>query len=142
MNDLTTAAYKAGDTVRIVVGAHGGRIGKARTVGTTAVYVEFQAPILLTQPDGPTRSVTLPFAPREIEHTADLMPAQPGRHRRLTVPANGRDADSKAACTGSSGFADACGWSDVNSPHYCPQHYSIWYAEAPGGAKHRADVAS
>lgn len=118
--------FQGGDTVRIVGGAHGGRLGKVRGVGREAVHVEFQAPALLARPAGPTKSVTLPFAPHEIEHAADLIPAVPGRHRRVSMP--NRDGASKATCTGH--------WVNGKGPKRpCPRHDAVNY---PRVATHRA----
>ena len=72
---------------------------------------------MLAKPDGPTKSVTLPFAPHEIEHALDTIPAEPGRHRRLSLPVNGRDHASKATCAGHFGPKRPCPRHDaVNSP--------------------------
>lgn len=83
---MNQPTIQAGDTVRIVAGAHGGRIGKVRGFGNEAVHVEFQAPVMLTRPDGPTKSITLPFSRRELVVATDLIPATLGRHRRVSVP--------------------------------------------------------
>ena len=97
MNEHT---FQVGDTVRIITGAHGGRVGKVRhIVATGAIHVEFQAPVLLTQPEGPTKSVTLPFSRRELVAATDLIPAGPGKRRRLSLPVpTGEDHASKAEC--------------------------------------------
>jgi hypothetical protein len=62
----TARRVQVGDTVRIVCGAHRDRVGKVTHTGITALYVEFEAPVLITEPDGPRKTYTLPFSSREL----------------------------------------------------------------------------
>lgn len=129
---MNTTIFEVGDTVRIVAGAHGGRVGKVRGFGRESISVEFQAPVLLTQPDGPTKSLTLPFGRRELVIATDLIPAGPGKRRRLTVPVPiGEDVQSTAVCTCFENVGDAC-------PRCTPRTYTL----DANGAKHRKVVAA
>jgi hypothetical protein len=62
---------RAGDTVRILTGMAGGRLGEVRAVRRTGVGqvvdVAVELPVLLTRPDGSSQVVVLPYAPLELQ---------------------------------------------------------------------------
>lgn len=61
----------AGERVEILTGLNGGTEGvvswvRAGRYGGDVVDVRMTVPVLLMQPDGPTREVVLPYAPAEL----------------------------------------------------------------------------
>ena len=65
------AAFAPGDRVRILTGMAGGRVGTVihagRGYGGPVVNVEVEIPVLLMDPDGPSQTVQMPYAPDELE---------------------------------------------------------------------------
>ena len=68
MSKTLDLAFKVGDVVRITRGAHADRIGRVTySISTGTAHVEFAAPVLITQQDGPTEVVNLPYSFDELE---------------------------------------------------------------------------
>lgn len=68
---MTTQTFIPGTRVRILTGMAGGRAGTVlhagRGYGGPVVNVEVEIPVLLTDPDGPSQTVQMPYAPEELE---------------------------------------------------------------------------
>jgi hypothetical protein len=66
-----SAGIAAGARVRILTGMAGNRVGAVLSVrpgySGTVVNVEVEIPVLLTDPDGPSQVVQMPYAPDELE---------------------------------------------------------------------------
>lgn len=67
---MSAATFVRGDRVRILTGMAGGRVGtvvSAHRGLAPVVNVEVEIPVLLSDPDGPTRVVQMPYEPDELE---------------------------------------------------------------------------
>lgn len=72
MTPAMVGVMTPGTHVRIRTGAHGGIEGEVASTersisGRDIVNVRLTIPVLLMEPDGPTREAVLPYAPAELE---------------------------------------------------------------------------
>lgn len=112
-----SADLAPGARIRIRTGMAGGRVGTVLSTGPSyprpAVRVEVEIPVLLTEPDGPTHVVQMPYAPDELEVLApEPAPAPAAERAPRDAEARGTAAHAIASARsrglhGRSALADA-----------------------------------